>query len=225
MKIDYEITVDVRGMSIEKKKQVQDAFFKLGHNWSGMNRGDYWGLEHDNHCVYTNKEDRGGVTSRVMYGIPMIKPTHTYNQLLELAGMTNKKQLSDLNSDQLRTKLAKNNGKINKLLLQNDEIVELLRSRALKPIKISQRYILEEPKPLTVDELMAGGWWMASATIDDKDCFVRNKLPVESIDWDDDRYASCSLYKNVVTGWRRENSENEPKQIHRIGNEFYWGEP
>lgn len=54
-----------------------------------------------------------------------------------------KSKLSDLNSDQLRTKLAKNNGKINKLLLQNDEIVELLRSRALKPIEISQRYILE----------------------------------------------------------------------------------
>lgn len=55
-----------------------------------------------------------------------------------------KSKLSDLNSDQLRTKLAKNNGKINKLLLQNDEIVELLRSRALKPIEISQRYILED---------------------------------------------------------------------------------
>lgn len=42
--------------------------------------------------------------------------------------------MKNLNSDELRTKLAKNNGKVTKLLLQNDEIVELLRSRELAPV-------------------------------------------------------------------------------------------
>lgn len=132
MKIDYEITVCVRGMSVKKKRKAQDAFFKLGYKWFGTQAKMHFGLERDEVYAYTNAFDDGEINDHIMF-VPVFRaPTHTYTQLLELAGMTDKKQLPDLNSDELRTKLAKNNSKLTALIINNDKIIELLRNRSLE---------------------------------------------------------------------------------------------
>lgn len=130
-----------------------------------------------------------------------------------------KNKLSDLNSDQLRTKLAKNNGKMNKLQLQNDEIAELLRSRALKEIDVDVKVAL------TVDQLMAGGWFLLNPTGECSDLFQLKglKAAIYGI-WS---YKYAEFYNGYVAadndkGWL---SESSTKQIHRIGNDFYWGAP
>jgi DUF1680 family protein len=146
-KIDYVITVDVRGLSASEKMKVQDAYFKLGIEWQFGGK-IHWALDDEAHSFYTNRDD-SGVTGRLVAWYEdgamlacMYRPTHTISQLLELAGMG---ALQNLNSDELRTKLTENTDKVNKLLLQNDEIVEVLRSRGFVPVEIGQRYILDEP--------------------------------------------------------------------------------
>lgn len=85
MKIDYEITVDVSNADIETKKRVQDAFFKLGFTW--WDGGKYANLKEG---CYTNKIISGRVTQDLMFSRCKMKPTHTIDQLLELAGMKTK---------------------------------------------------------------------------------------------------------------------------------------
>ena len=122
MKIDYEITVDVRGMSNEKKMNVLCVMAKLGFRENPQWRNDYLRAKK---CLH-------GHLNGIIYTSTACRPAHTYTQLLELAGMTDKKQLTDLNSDELRTKLAKNNAKLTALIINNDKIIELLRNRALE---------------------------------------------------------------------------------------------
>ena len=90
MKIDYEITVDVSNADIETKKRVQDAFFKLGFEW-GCGGTDYLHL-HDVR-TYTNKISGVGLSPRLMYSEDDREPTHTIDQLLELAGMKTETRL------------------------------------------------------------------------------------------------------------------------------------
>lgn len=135
--------------------------------------------------------------------------------------------MKNLNSDELRTKLAKNNGKVNKLLLQNDEIIELLRSRALAPIEHEVNHCFEgnwvPANPLTVDELKAGGWWMASANKGDARAFIETGIAVfNAHDWCGSIWQGCTLDDNGQVSRCSIQGEN---QIHRIGNNFYWGEP
>lgn len=87
--IDYEITVNVSNLTYEEKKRVQDAFFKLGFawRWSGT---DYACL---NKGCYTNTFRGGKVTQDLMWADASTKPTHTVDQLLELAGMKTKADL------------------------------------------------------------------------------------------------------------------------------------
>lgn len=86
--IDYEITVNVSNLTHEEKKRVQDAFFKLGFAWwdgtnySCLNKG-----------CYTNKFKGGKVTQDLMWADASTKPTHTVDELLELAGMKTKADL------------------------------------------------------------------------------------------------------------------------------------
>lgn len=88
-KIDYEITVNVSSADIETKKQVQDAFFNLGLGWrdSGNNHA------HLDKSSYTNTYDAGVTTSYLMFIKAGRNPTHTINELLELAGMKNETTL------------------------------------------------------------------------------------------------------------------------------------
>lgn len=219
-KIDYEITVDVRGFSVKKKKRAQDAFFNLGYKWFGTQAKMHFGLERDEVYAYTNAFDDGDVDDHIMCAPVFRAPTHTYNQLMELAGMTDKKQLSDLNSDELRTKLAKNGGKMARLKLQNDEIVELLHSRALATIDN------EAEVALTVDELKAGGWWCADVSEDCGNAFKFKGLRVVNSDeWGVGvNLVGCGLDDRGGVTRCIFDFEGE-KQIHRIGNEFYWGKP
>lgn len=92
-KIDYEITVDVSGADVETKKQVQDAFYKLGFKW-----GWYSDIYSNLGCSgYTNKDNGGNITGSLMYVVNRdIDPTHTINELLELVGMENKTKLFNL---------------------------------------------------------------------------------------------------------------------------------
>lgn len=88
-KIDYEITVDVRGLSVEEKKRVQDAFFKLGFKW--LISDDSYELLNDKDVNrYTNWWARGGRTGALRWTYSDNRaPTHTPEQLFELAGMNN----------------------------------------------------------------------------------------------------------------------------------------
>lgn len=84
MKIDYEITVNVEGLSHEEKKSVQDAFFKLGISWWGGEK--YSCLDED---CYTNTKMAGLVTQNLMWSDTSMKPTHTIEELFKLAGKEN----------------------------------------------------------------------------------------------------------------------------------------
>ena len=88
MKIDYEITVNVSNLTHEEKKRVQDAFFKLGFSW--FDGTHYSCLEKE---CYTNTFRGGKVTQELMWADASTKPTHTVDELLELAGMKTKADL------------------------------------------------------------------------------------------------------------------------------------
>lgn len=82
MKIDYEITVNVSNLTHEEKKRVQDAFFKLGFAWWDGTKYSCLNKE-----SYTNKFKQGKVTQDLMWADASTKPTHTVDELLELADM------------------------------------------------------------------------------------------------------------------------------------------
>lgn len=85
--INEEITIDVRGFSREKKKRVQDAFFKLGICWPFR-----MGYEELDKCMYTNTCASGNISAYLMYSESQQNrtPTHSYEQLMEIAGMSDK---------------------------------------------------------------------------------------------------------------------------------------
>lgn len=91
-KIDYEITVNVEGLTHDEKKRVQDAFFKLGLSW-----WDGKGYSQLGKGCYTNKMKFGEVTKTLMWADASTKPTHTVDELLELAGMKTKTDLIPFN--------------------------------------------------------------------------------------------------------------------------------
>lgn len=155
-------------------------------------------------------------------------------------------ELKLLNSDQLRAKLSKNVRKMNLLTEQNDEIVELLSSRGLKPTGDADCLMLaadsfkvigsdgsvilqwpQKPEPLTADELKAGGWWMASATEQDNlelSKLVRVDKPSVWGDGDPDAIG-CAKNTGGVFRINKFYDTDSARQIHRIGNNFYWGPP
>lgn len=89
MKIDYEITVDVSNADIETKKRVQDAFFRLGITWAFSSKC----YEHLGKALYTNRHDSGEVVNYLTWCYSTRKPTHTIDQLFELAGMKKETKL------------------------------------------------------------------------------------------------------------------------------------
>lgn len=145
--------------------------------------------------------------------------------------------MQSLNSDQLRKLLKKHTRKMNWLAEQNDLIVATLKQRGLQAIDPAGDDISihtmrldkpqSEPKPLTADDLMAGGWWCKDTGEDALKAFLLAGLKDKEYEpWDGSFYA-CFLNEigsNLLNRGFSHHTE-ELKEIHRIGNNFYWGAP
>ena len=147
--------------------------------------------------------------------------------------------MQNLNSDQLRRQLDENNAAMNTLADDNEKIVELLSLRGLKAINSSSdlaeiRALLEPERradaPLTTDELKAGGWRCGDISEDCRLALIDNGLNSLSDDWSNRGGVKniclyCCLKESLVVRTSSEYHVTPLKQIHRIGNNFYWGAP
>lgn len=94
-KPDYNdpcICIDCTGFSGDKKKRVQDAFFKLGYRWSGEPANTYWGFDKD----FYNTNKNMTITYFRAESLSSMPNIHTYEQLMERAGMSEKTDLDKL---------------------------------------------------------------------------------------------------------------------------------
>ena len=87
---------------------------------------------------------------------------------------------------------------------------------------------VDKARPLTVDELKAGGWWCADVSAECEMAFKLRGLDVVCAGWSGigNRNGDCCILvypKLVSRAWIKSQVSGE-KQIHRIGNEFYWGD-
>ena len=156
--------------------------------------------------------------------------------------------MQNINSDQLRKRLAKHTRKMNWLAEQYDLIVELLAQRGLKAIEPDNNDVAIhpcvmqldklgealfrtqfEPKrreemPLTSDELKAGGWLCADISEECRLVFAEKGLDTRSAKWSsEDEYKYCYLSGTVIVRSPMWHYASSLKQIRRIGNNFYWG--
>ena len=143
--------------------------------------------------------------------------------------------MQNLNSDDLRKQLQENNTAMNTLTEDNQKIVELLAQRGLKAIDSSSdlaetRALLDPERradaPLTTDELEAGGWWCGDVSGECAAAFESKSINAYNSEaWGTARpgWAGCLFSGGNVA--RTMSIEGGKKQIHRIGNEFYWGAP
>ncbi len=144
--------------------------------------------------------------------------------------------MHNLNSDQLRSLLKNHTRKMNWLAEQNDLIVATLKQRGLQavdpagddisihPCIMQLDKLGREPKPLTADELKAGGWWMNSATIEDKNAFICMGVPVDGADWENPDFMVVEWFRNkafLSCSFGVVSNVNKNKQIHRTGKNFY----
>lgn len=95
-----------------------------------------------------------------------------------------------------------------------------------KSVKLDGQ-IADEAKPLTTEELKAGGWWCADVSEECRLSLIDNGVGVASYCWNSYEHAQVA-YKlgsesNVVRAHVPIVLDNL-KQIKRVGNEFYWGE-
>ena len=93
--------------------------------------------------------------------------------------------------------------------------------------RLVERSWLEPSKPLTEWELKAGGWWCADVSEECRLALVDNGTGVTGKRWDDNAPTQC-VYKsdpksNVLRAHVLVVLDNL-KQIHRIGNDFYWSQ-
>ena len=144
--------------------------------------------------------------------------------------------MQSLNSDQLRKLLKKHTRKMNWLAEQNDLIVATLKQRGLQavdpagddisihPCIMQLDKLQSEPKPLTADDLMAGRWWCFDVSEECRLAFAEKGLDARSANWSsEDEYKYCYLSGAIIVRSLRQASNLALKQIHRIGNNFYWG--
>lgn len=159
--------------------------------------------------------------------------------------------MQNLNSDDLRKQLQENNAAMNALTEDNQKIVELLAERGLKAIepdnndvaihpcvmqldKLGEALFRTQFEPkrreeiaLTAEELKAGGWWCADVSAECEMAFKIRGLGVVCAGWSGigNRNGDCCILgypKLVSRAWIKSHVSGE-KQIHRIGNNFYWG--
>ena len=85
--------------------------------------------------------------------------------------------------------------------------------------------------PLTLDELKAGGWWCADVSADCESTFADKGIRVFAEGWDNKHrdYNACRVFGLDPVVYRSFRGPLEliekGEQIHRIGNNFYWGAP
>lgn len=94
-----------------------------------------------------------------------------------------------------------------------------------KSVKLEGQ-VADEAKPLTAEELKAGGWWCADTSEDAIKAFLSLGFKDEgNVPWDGSYYG-CFIYESGCKLIDRGGVHHTValKQIHRIGNEFYWGE-
>ena len=161
-------------------------------------------------------------------------------------------RMQNLNSDQLRRQLDENNAAMNILTDDNQKIVELLAQRGLKAIepdnndvaihpcvmqldKLGEALFRTQFEPkrreeiaLTAEELKAGGWWCDDVSAECEMAFKSCGLDVVRDGWGGigGHIGDCCILghpKHVSRAWIKSIVSGE-KQIHRIGNEFYWGD-
>ena len=103
-----KISINVKGFSIEKKKRVQDAFFMLGYSWV-YSTSEYRYLETSDKgrdiIGYTNTSSYGQVYDRLMYAESSLDSSFglvSYDELMEMAGMNEDKDLTELLKDGVR---------------------------------------------------------------------------------------------------------------------------
>lgn len=85
--------------------------------------------------------------------------------------------------------------------------------------------ISNEAKPLTTEELKAGGWWCAEVTEECAKVFTVKGLRVfKPSRWNDEAivFYKMDIDKNIVVKHFSVGVTRVSKQIHRIGIEFYW---
>ena len=83
----------------------------------------------------------------------------------------------------------------------------------------------DETKPLTTEELKAGGWWCADVSEDCRLAFTKKGLDARHADWSSDRgYNYCYLSGNTIARSVVYTHTASLKLIRRIVNEFYWSE-
>lgn len=86
---------------------------------------------------------------------------------------------------------------------------------------------VDKAKPLTLDELMAGGWWCADVSEECRLALVGIGINTAVDSWDDNARARCALkryYGSYVARSDMAVDSDTIKRIKRIGNDFYWGE-
>lgn len=148
--------------------------------------------------------------------------------------------MQNFNSDQLRTALAQNTTKMNRLAEQNDLIVATLKRRGLCAVDPSDdKYIpvhscvmqldklRERGRRLSLGELNAGGWWCADAGRECEALLAQEGLHILSKKWRHKKYiAGCfSRAPGTVSQFTKDESASDLIQIHRKGASFYWGAP
>lgn len=95
-----------------------------------------------------------------------------------------------------------------------------------KSVKLDGQ-VADEAKPLTADELKAGGWWCADVSEECLLALIDNSDDVVTHHWYDNVVAQCAYKSDSESNVLRAHLPVDLdilKQIHRISNEFYWSE-
>lgn len=81
-------------------------------------------------------------------------------------------------------------------------------------------------KPLTKEELMLGGWWCTDVSEDCASAFISKGLSVYNLHaWGTGTaFKGCEMEDDGEIGRQFHDNNRGQKQIHRVGNEFYWGD-
>lgn len=146
-------------------------------------------------------------------------------------------ELSGLNSDELLTRFNSNQSEIARLEIENKLLVSLVRANGflIRDTNSAAREVAAwvelvipdgavDESALTVDELKAGGWWCGDVSGECAAAFESKSINAYNSEaWGTARsgWVGCLFSGGEVT--RTMSIEGGERQIHRIGNEFYWG--
>lgn len=89
----------------------------------------------------------------------------------------------------------------------------------------SEHVTHDKAKPLTIEELRAGGWWCEDVSQECAKALKSKGLRVfNSSGWFySGQFTGCAIVDYGVVE-RIFSDEKDGKQIHRIGNEFFWSD-